>query len=501
MSVQKNSIKIEVVLLKKRALLGLQIFAFMVFSLQNSSVFAQNTSEVWSLEKCISHARANNRSIKQGQLAIGNAELSKKQATFDRYPSVSAGSNFGFNFGRSVNPSTYTFENTTTNFNAWSLSANVILYNGGRINNTIHQTTKDVAAAKADQEQFEQTLALQVAQAYLQILLNEEQLENSKKRIEQDRAQLERIEKQIRAGALAPNAKFDLQAQIARDEQQMVSAENAVELSFLGLKNLLELSPEQNIRLEKPQVVVPADANPEGFAFKALYARALQVQPQVRAGELRIQSANLGVKIAKAQLLPVLSASGNIGTNYSSTIRDFTKAPTTVVESRIPSATVDGVPVDFRFKQLEAGVAPKVTYFNQFADNLGQGVGLNLQIPIFDGFSRRIGVERQVLNVKSQELGLERTKEQLKTDVQTAIANARAAKKQYQAAQKTFEAQGVAYDALEKRFSVGGTSSFELTQAKANLDTAERDFTVSKYDYLFKLKIVDFYEGKTLSLK
>jgi outer membrane protein len=144
---------------------------------------------------------------------------------------------------------------------------------------------------------------------------------------------------------------------------------------------------------------------------------------------------------------------------------------------------------------------PKTPYFNQLDNNLGQGISLNLQIPIFDGFSRKIGVQRQKLNVENQTLALDAQKQQLKTDVQNAIASARAAKKQYEASVKTFEAQKAAYDAADKRLASGSGNSFELTQAKNNLDTAERDVTVAKYDYLFRLKIVEFYEGKKLTLK
>ena len=208
----------------------------------------------------------------------------------------------------------------------------------------------------------------------------------------------------------------------------------------------------------------------------------------------------MAVKIAQSALLPVLSVSANLNSNYSNTILDFTKAKTVVVPIK-QKVIINGQTTDVTFLQDQATDAPKKPYGSQLGDNFGQGIGLNLSIPIFSGFSRQIGVQRQKLNVESQMLILDRDKQQLKTDVQNAIANARSAKKQYEAVQKTFDAQKAAFDAAEKRFQIGTSNSFEFAQSKNTLDTAERDLTVAKYDYLFRLKIVEFYEGKKLSLK
>jgi outer membrane protein len=476
-------------------------FVFLGFIL---SAFQMSAQEVWSLEKCISTAQDNNRTIKQSQIGVKNAQLSNKQDRFAMYPIVNGSSNLGFNFGRSVNPATYQFENLSTRYNGINISGGVTLYNGGRIQNQIKQSAVDIQAAQADLEQTAQNIALQVAQAYLQILLNEEQSTNAKKRAQTTLSQLDRVEKQIKAGALPNNARYDLAAQAARDEQTIVTASNNVELSYLNLKNLLELSPDKEMKIEAPSVIVPSAANPDAFSFKMVYNQALGNQPQIRAGESRIKSAEIGVKIAQAALMPTLSMNGNLNTNFSSTIRDFTKAKSTNVPyTQNGSAVVNGqtIPVSFTFNQTVLSDAPKKPYFGQLGDNFGQGVGLNLQVPIWDGQQRKIAIERQQLNVESQSIALERTKQQLKSDVQNAIASSRAARKQYDAAQKTFDAQKAAFDAVEKRFQIGAANGFEYSQSRIQLDTAERDVVVAKYDYLFRLKIVEFYEGKKLTLK
>lgn len=470
---------------------------FIGLTLTNCVLSAQET---WSLERCITQAQENSRQIKQSQIAVKNAKLILKQDEWSRYPSVSANSNLGFNFGRSVNPSTYAFENNATNYNSWGLSAGAMLYNGGRINNQIKQSDVDVKAAQADLEQSAADVALSVAQAYLQILLNDEQLENAKKRLQTTQSQLDRIEKQIKAGQLAPNARYDLQAQAARDEQQIVTASNNVEISYLNLKNLLELSPETAMKIERPNIIIPTGTNPEGYMFRAIYNQALNNQPQIRAGDLRIKSAELAVKVAQAALLPSLSVSANLNSNYSSTILDFTRGRSVEIPIK-QKIILNGQTTEVTFLQTQSTDVPKKTYPSQLGDNFGQGISLNLSIPIFNGLSRQIGVQRQRLNVENQILALDRNKQQLKTDVQNAIANARAAKKSYEAAQKTYDAQKAAFEATEKRFQIGNANGFEFTQAKNNADTAERDLIVAKYDYLFRLKIVDFYEGKKLTLK
>ncbi len=468
------------------------------------SVCKMSAQEVWSLEKCITTAQENNRTIKQSQISVKNAQLINKQDRFAVYPTVSASSNLGFNFGRSVNPATYQFENISTRYNGINMSAGVLLYNGGRIQNQIKQSSIDIQAAQADLEQVAQNISLQVAQAYLQILLNEEQLTNAKKRAQTTLSQLDRVEKQIKAGAAAQNARYDLAAQVARDEQTIVTASNSIELSYLNLKNLLELAPDKDMKIEAPSVTIPKDVNPDNYSFRMVYNQAVGNQPQIRAGEARIKSAEIGVKIAQAALMPSLSMSANLNSNFSSTIKDFTKAMTSTVPfTQTGTATINGqtAPVSFTFNQTVVTDAPKKPYFNQIGDNFGQAFGFNLQIPIWDGYQRRTSIERQQLSVDNQVITLDRTKQQLKSDVQNAIASARAARKQYEAAQKTLDAQNAAFDATNKRFQIGAANGFEFAQATLQLDTAERDVVVAKYDYLFRLKIVEFYEGKKLTLK
>ena len=454
--------------------------------------------EVWSLEKCIAHAQANSRSVVQSKNVVKDAELVRNGSKYQALPTLNGSSSYGLNFGRSVNPSTYQYDNINTNYNSWGLNMNVPIYSGGKIGYAVKQGESDILAAKADLQQTQNTIALQVAQAYLQILLNEEQLANAKRRAQQDVATLDKIEKQIKACSLPATSRLDGQVTVAKSEQQTVIAENNVALGYLQLRNLLELPTDMVFNIEKPILEVP-DQMPVVGNLGSVYTQALTSQPNIQAAEQRIKSAEFGLKIAQANLLPSLSGFGSLSSNYSSAIKDFNKGTTTTTDLK-QTVVINNITTDVIFKQSSIINSPTKAYSDQLSDNFGQSFGLNLRIPILNGFSQQITVQRQKLYIDNQTIAFDKAKLQLRSDVQTSLTNLAAAKKQYDVAVKVFEAQKLAYEALEKKLAIGASNTFEIAQSKSTLDTAERDVTVAKFDYLFKQKIVEFYEGKQLSL-
>ena len=453
--------------------------------------------DIWSLQKCIQHAKQNNLSVKQSEIAIKQAQLTEAQAKASRWPSLNAGSSYGYSFGRTIDPVTNDFSTQSIGFNSFSINTGVTLFNGGRINNTIKQSQADAAAAQATMDFTANNLVLSVASAYLQILLAEEQLDITRRRITQSQEQLDRTEKLIRAGALAQAAVLDIEAQLARDQQDQVAARNNVELTYLNLKQLLQLEPDFDLRVEKPEVLIPADASPDAFVLKPIYIQALGTQTQIRAAELRRESAAIGVDIAKASRLPSLSIGGGVNTNYSTLALRQTG---TQIVTNTQEVKVNGVPVEIE-TSYEAPIIGKNPYFNQLGENLGQNIGLNLQIPIYNNRQVALAIERANLNILQQDIALEQEKQQLKSDIQTAIANARAARQQLEATNKTYDAAKAAFDNADRRFQLGAINAFELTTARNNLNIAETNQVISRYDYLFKLKIIDFYQGKQIDLE
>lgn len=462
---------------------------------------AQNT---WSLERCIQYAQQNSLTVKQAEYAVEDALLQEKSAKSQRYPSLNASGTFGVQAGRTIDPTTNDFVNQSVSFNSYGLNANLTLFDGFRIKNSIEQSNLSVQAARKDAESTNNDLALSIASAYLQILLAEEQAVNARRQLAQAEEQLAQTDKLIRAGVLPQNDRLDILAQKALNEQTIVQAENNTEAAYLQLKQLLELEPNKEITVEKPTVVVPDNADPEAYNLTAVYSQALNNQPQIEAGELRMQSTALGVDVAKAGLYPSLSLFGGLNSNWSSAARDFNNpilGELMISEGPAVPVLINGEPATLAEPVFDQDVDfPKLGYGAQLNQNFGQNIGLSLRVPIYNNNSNRINIERAQLAIRNQEVINNQVKQRLKADIQAAIANARAAKKSYEATQRANEAAQASFNNAEKRFTLGAINTFEFSTAKANLDRSEIDLITAKYQYLFNLKVVDFYLGKQLTL-
>ncbi|MEQ1744085.1 MAG: TolC family protein [Saprospiraceae bacterium] len=456
--------------------------------------------ETWSLQRCVQHSQEANLTVLQARSNAKVAVVAERQAKTARLPNVSISSSLGQQFGRTIDPTTNQFVTTGITSNSMSLNAGMPLYGGGQINQSIKLARWNAQAAAADADQTANTVALQVAQAYLSILLAEEQRASADRRVGQSQRQLEATKKLVEAGTVPAADRFNVQAQIAREEQLAVQAHNNVELAYLNLKQLLQLEPDYDLRIEKPVVTIPADVNPENYSLQPVYAAALQSQPNVKASAFRVKSAEAGVALAKSQYLPSLSLFGGLSSFYSSQFLDFANGKLINTELSNP-ITVRVNNTDVTLQQYVSNYDfPKVAYTDQLDRNFGQSFGLQLNVPIYQNGAVRLKVERARLDIQNAQLQENQTRQQLKNDIQTSIANARAARKQLDAAQRTFDAMQAAFANTEKRHSLGAANTLELTTAKTNIDNAENDLITARYDYLFKLKILDFYQGKELRL-
>ncbi|MFK7935841.1 MAG: TolC family protein [Saprospiraceae bacterium] len=473
----------------------LSFFSVIAFSFL--FVTATNAQETWDLAKCIQFAQQNSLQVKQANLSVRNANLLQKQAEYNRYPTLNASGGGNLSFGRTIDPVSNEFVSESFGSNSFSVNAGATVYNGGRINNTIKQSGLDTEAAKKDAEVTTNDLALNIASAYLSILLAEEQLETAQQRFTVSQEQLERTDRLIQAGALPANDRLDFVAQIARDEQAIVNAQNSVDINYLNIKQLMEMSPDFDLRIQKPEVVIPADAAPGLYDLRTVYNQALGTQPQVEAGEIRTKSAQLGIDIAKAGKLPSVTVFGNVNTFWSS------RSP------RIESEMDVLVPIDFIlpsgepftvFSEESIPTFGKTPYFEQLGSNFGQGLGVSVSVPIFNQYRNDINMQRAELGVTQQELQNDQVKQTLKQNIQRAIADARAAEKSLAAAESTIDATRQAYENAQKRFDLGAINAFELTTAKNNFDNAEIDLISAKYQYLFNIKVVEFYQGQPLTL-
>lgn len=484
-----------------KSLNGKIIIALLLTCFFFSETNAQNT---WTLERCIQYSQQNSLTIKQAEYAVTDAQLQEKSSRAQVYPSLNASGSFGVQAGRTIDPTTNDFVNQSVSFNSFGLNAGATLFNGFRIKNSITQSEINVRAAQKDADATNNNLALNIASAYLQVLLSEEQETNVTRQLTQANEQLSQTDKLIKAGVLPENDRLDILAQVALNEQTVVQAQNSVEAAYLNLKQLMELEPNKEIEVEKPTIVIPESENPDVLTLNDVYNRALTTQPQIEAGELRAESAGVGIDIAKAGKLPTLSVFGGLSSNWSSAARDFSNPEfgnLVIEEGPAVPVLINGLPATLAEPILNQDVKfPKLGYGGQLSQNFGQNIGLSLNVPIFNNFRNDINIERAELGIKNQEIANQQVKQRLKADIQTAIANARAAKKSYEASQRAFAAAEAAFRNGEKRFELGAINTFDFSNTKANLDRAEIDLTTAKYQYLFNLKVVDFYVGKDLTL-
>ena len=462
-----------------------------------TSFTLQAQSQPWSLEKCIEYAQQNNLSLRQAQYNIRTAELDVQENQYSRLPSLNGGARAGYQFGRTIDPTTNSFNNERIGFNSFSVDANVTLYAGGFINNSVKQSQLDARVAKLDASSTANTISLDVAVAYLNILLSEEQLTNAKNNLKLSEDQLEQTDKLIRAGSVPANDRLDILSQIAQNERVIIEAENAVNTGYINLKQILQLSPEDEFKIVRPELInIPDNENPQGVRLDEVYTSALQTQPQIEAADLRIASAQLSEEIAKSGFLPTLSLFANLNSNFSSAFR----SPIFQTQ-RVPQTVfIDGSPVTIEFESNVPVDDEQIAYTDQIDQNFGQVVGVNLNIPIYSRHTNKINKERARLNKLNAEVNSAQQRQLLETDVQRAIAETRASYNSYKAAQRSEEAAAIAFDNAQKRFDLGSINTLEFATARNTLDQARIELIRSKYQYLFNLKTIDFYMGKPLEL-
>lgn len=469
------------------------LFLFLILTLfSTSSVSGQNA---WSLQRCVDHARENSIAIKQSRLNIERARITAEQAVHNKYPRLNGSANYGLNFGRTIDPVTNDFETRSIGNNSLGLSAGVLLYDGGSIKNTITQTRINLQSATLDARQFSDDLALNVVQYYLAILFAEDRLDNARLQVQTTTQQLDQMDRLIAAGSRPEGDRLQILAQKAREEQNITTIENTVSTNILLLKQLLRLPIDQSFEIERPGEI---ELQPSGTDQNLLgvYNHALSNRPDIQSGDLKVQSAEMGVKIAKSNFYPSISLGGNLNSVFSSLAQRIDGFTDTRVQQVIffngQSATIE---IPTRIPQTSNN-----PYFSQLNENLGYGFGLNMSIPIYNNYTAKSQVRQAEVAVESAKLDAEQTKETLKNNIQTALNELRATANTYESSKRSTEAQQLAYDNMKIKYDVGVATTFELLTAKNNLDIATTEELLSRYDYIFRSKVVDYYLGRQIRL-
>lgn len=468
--------------------------------LGGSFAFAQ---EQWDLQRCVAYALANNISVKQSDVQARIAALQAQFARAQQLPNANFGASGGYNFGRSINPATNTFANQSIRFGNFQLQGGITLFNwfSARYNKEASQLNAE--AARAAVEKARNDVALNVAVAYLQALLAYEQTEISKVQIGQTTTQLQTIRKQVAAGSLPELNAVELEAQLAADSSAFITNQATYQANTIQLMALLNLDMATPFAIATPDVSAIPVEEIGNLQPAVVYQRALQNLPQQKANQLRFQAAERNIKAARAAMNPTLSAFGSVTTRYSSLFPDQTRAAVT------PNNKFDTI----GYVQLSPGVIlpalrpgfdvnlPNTPFFKQlFNVNLSQAVGLSLNVPIGGNRQLRTQWERARLDAENIKLQLNQDNLTLQQDIYRAHNDAINAMARYRAAQKAVEAADKAFNFSQKRFDVGLLQTIELTTNQNNLFRRRLDAAAARYEYVFRIKLLEFYKGEGIRL-
>jgi outer membrane protein len=463
--------------------------------------FAQ---EKWDLQKCVVYALEHNISVKQADVQARVSALQLKLSQAGRYPLADFSTSGGYNFGRSVNPATNIFQNNTIFFTNFQLQTSVNIFNWFSQRYLIQANELDKKASEALVDKAKNDVALNVAVAYLQALLGNEQVEIADVQVKQSLSQLENIRKLVKAGSLPELNAVEVEAQLARDSATFIGAQATFHQNLILLKALLAMDMETPFDIEKPDISqIPmeslADLQPA-----VVYQEALSNQPQQKVNQLRYEAALKNIRSARASMFPTLSAFGNIGSRYSSSFPDQEKFVTVPTGKFDTLGTVEISPGNISYAVTPAYffIAPNMPFGRQlFNINLSQAVGLNLSVPILNGRRLRTNWERAKLDAENYKLQASQDNLVLQQDIYTAYANALNAQQRFVSANKAAEVSEKAYVYSQKRYAAGLLQTIELITNGNNLFRSRLDALAAQYEYVFRIKLLEFYRGRGLKLR
>lgn len=438
------------------------------FSLQ-AQVKIVTETKIWTLEECVKYAIDNNISIKQTQLDTIDAAVGKRGAIGNFLPSINASTSHSWNVGLNQNITTGLLENQTTQFSAIGANVGLNIYDGMQNLNNLRRAKMQIIASQYQLTKIQEDVALNVANAFLQVLFDKELL---KVQIEQkaiNEKQLIQTQEYVNAGTLPKGDLLDIKATLASDEQKVIAAENALLISKLSLAQLLQLKEFYNFDV-KDETDITDENNMLEKTPLTIYEQAKEQRTEIKIANANLEIAMKDLAIAKGAYQPKLQAFYNYDT-------------------RISYADISYIQGD----QLITEAAPP--FWQQFQDNKGQSFGAQISIPIFNGFSTKNEVERSKVNVERKKIVLEQEDLTLQRNVYTAYTDTKGALKAYESALSALEARQGSYDYAKEKYNVGLMNSFDFFQSQTLLTNAQSEVLRTKYDYIFKLKILEFYFG------
>jgi outer membrane protein len=441
----------------------LLIFVSLIIAATTVPLFSQQ--KAWTLEECIRYAIENNIQIKQQVIQTEVRQNSLELAKLKLLPTINGSASNDFSFGRALDQNTYQFYNQTLMSDYFYLGGSTPVFNGMQNYNSIQKNKYDVLASQEDLKYISDNVALNVALAYLQVLLNRELVAASESQLSITRQQIEKTRKLVDAGSVAKGNLLQIEAQAAQEELSLINMKNQVETSYLNLTQLLEIKTPAGFEIDAPQINVDPNSVVDG-TIDEIYLIAEKNRPEIKSSELKLTSSEYGLKIAKGARSPRFSLNHSVNTRYTHI----------------------------------SGIANQEAFGKQLNNNRNSGVGLQMTVPILNGWQVTKSISNSKLDVQSSQYELEATKKQLYKSIQQAYTDAAAAIKKYNSSLKAVASTEESFRYTEQKFNVGMVTSVDYNVAKTQLIRSQSDMSQAKYEYVFKTKVLDFYKGIPLNL-
>ena len=443
---------------------------FLSILLASTFVFSQKK---WTLRECVDYAVKNNLQVINNQYNNDIQSKNLAMAKNDYLPTVSGSVSNSASFGQTQGFTGSIGRNDNFN-NSANIGANMQVYNGGRIRKTAEKSQYDLTASLLDTEKTKNDVSLQVAQLYLQILLNKEVKKITDESVNNAEKVLNRAKITTEVGTTAKTVEAEATASLAREKQRQKSAEIDIERSLFNLAMLLQLKEFKEFDVQ--EVPLPSMLAAPLNSTDNIINTAYENQPQVKAAETRILSAQKQIDIAKTQFYPTVSANAGIGTIY-----------------------FNNLSTDITSTLLTGEVIKEKSFFKQYKDNFGQNLGLSLNIPIFNKGNTKLQVEQAKISENIAKNTLEQQKLSVRQDVQKAYFDANANYENFMAAVEAEKSTKLALDFAEKSYEAGRSTIYDLNNARNNYVNAQSTVSQAKYNYIFSMKLLNFYAGIPLT--
>lgn len=463
------------------------VLLFFTFFMQAQS------SKKWTLKECVDYAMLNNISIKQTDLGNKSAAVDIMTSRAAFLPSINAQSSHSWNIGLNQNITTGLLENQTTQFTAAGLSANIVLYNGLQNVNRLRRSNLALLSSQYQLTKMRDDISLNIANSFLQILFNKEALKVQNAQLQNNQNQLKRSQELVNAGSIPRGDLLDLEANIAANKQSIVAAENILFLSKLSLAQLLQLPNFQNFDVVEQDYLV-MESETMKLSPNVILEKARKERVEIKIAQANLEVSQKDVIIARGAYQPTISGFYNVNARASDNQRFVGVEPNAVN----PNSTIGFVQgtnqlvLQPNFSRVFANPLP---ILRQFEINKGQAFGLALNVPILNGLNARANVQRAKIAVERSQIALSQEELTLERNIFTSFADAQAALKTYESAQAALAARKLAYDFAKDRFDVGMMNAFDINQAQTLYVNAQSEVIRTKFDYIFKTKVVEFYFG------